>query len=96
MVVNATTWEFSPFKDPSCVVNAGDHEFFHHKSFIYYGGVKQLTVSKLALLFFRAKPDASPELLARITRGAAISVQFPRGYRRLLIDQRIIDPPESP
>ena len=91
LVVNATTWEGSYHKDPACTLDAGDHEFFDHKSFVYFGGARLLTSEEVERLRLMDKTDASDELLARMTVGAAKTRQLRRGYRRLLVEQGFLE-----
>ena len=73
--VMVTSWTDNPkLDDPACILNAGDHEFIKHKSYIAYREVvlfeKEHLESCLKFGTFKVKPPVSKELLKRIIKSA--------------------------
>lgn len=73
--VMVTSWKDNPkLDDPACILNAGDHEFIKHKSYVAYKEVvlfeKEYIESCLEYGTFKIKEPVSKELLERIIKSA--------------------------
>lgn len=92
LLVSITT--FAPKEEDCCKISKGEHPFIKHTSCIRYKDAR--IVSVLALLHILTttatvkREPVSPELLARIRAGAALSEFLPEECRRLLQDQSLL------
>lgn len=84
LLVNITTWT-NPLCDDSCILNAGDHEFIRHKSWVVYRAAR---VESNATIIrgisdgrFRPHKPATQKVIAAIQRGLINSPHTPRKYK---------------
>lgn len=67
----------SPLCDPACIIEAGEHPFITHKSYIAYKETVQFTEEQLNKKFLNGecipRDSLSPELLKRVKDSAAKS-----------------------
>lgn len=74
--------------DDACEVKAGDHPFIAHDSFIDYRFARvdaaRNMEERVKSGIFIAKENCSPDLLARIVRGASLSRRINREFRQIL------------
>ncbi len=95
LIVTATTLREGKFHDPSCVLNAGDHPFIIHKSYIAFQYAKTRPDKELDRLLASGsiilEEKISEEILRRIHIGAATSDHIALGFRDLLRDQGFIE-----
>lgn len=73
--VMVTSWTGNPkLDDPSCILEAGEHEFITHKSYIAYKETIPFKADwieyNLECGIYRAKPPVSKDLLERIIKSA--------------------------
>lgn len=77
LLVNISSINPDKFYDPACIVEADEHPFIKHQSYVFYRHAEQRTSNKIEKLveqgYFIQKDDVSPELLARIIAGFEIS-----------------------
>jgi len=92
LIVNLTTVRSSC--DPACILNAGDHPFVKHPSYLLYAESRIVTSAeldqKVAAGQIILEPKMRGDVLARIRQGAAISNYIPLQNRKLLEDQGLI------
>lgn len=81
--VNLSSWkEGAPINDPACILNAGDHSFIKHKSFIVY----EKAVSLRVPLFIQRVQDGTfielepltDEIYQRVLQGFILSDRTPK------------------
>lgn len=74
--------------DNACLIQAGEHEFVKHLSYVYYREprIEQLShvIKMLETGTWRSKAKCSPELLKRIFNGAKQSSRAPRYLAKIL------------
>jgi hypothetical protein len=75
LAVSFTTLE--PYKDQTCIVEAGEHPFVQHPTCVMYSAAIRITQEKLNAAFasrsaIRQNP-VSPELLERVRAGLFVS-----------------------
>lgn len=80
--------------DSACVVQAGEHPFVTHPSFVYYADAICAQRVKLEALLLSLRPQdrhesASPVLLRRMQEGVMKGDCEPR-CRRILLDQGLV------
>jgi hypothetical protein len=87
LFVNITTLKGS-FAEPTCILQAGEHPFVHHPSYIRFGGAKTAQVSQLnraeSMNLIKRQPPVSAMLLQRIQQAALISPRLNQTYKALL------------
>jgi hypothetical protein len=92
-VVNFSSW--SRRHDQSCIVNAGDHPFVHHRTIENYPEAELTSVGKLRRLLsvgaLELRQPLSEALLNRIRAGAGVSTRLPNEHRRLLVEQGLLE-----
>jgi len=92
VTVNVTSWRED--KDQSCIIEASEHRFITHRSCIYYGEDRLITLSQykmfLAMGHLESHDPINNQLLKRILDGAAISPHMPLRNRQILVDQGLI------
>ena len=96
LVANFTTFRGSGvFHDPACVVEKNEHPALAHRSWVRYQDAR--LVSGLGLIkainqrTLDCHQDLSFELLRRVRIGAGESEFLRLEYRKLLVDQGLID-----
>ncbi|MDR1613128.1 MAG: hypothetical protein LBT97_10170 [Planctomycetota bacterium] len=97
VLVNATTFHKGSWNDPACVLDAGEHPFIRHKSYIAYRHAR-IDPQENVERFARQKlDDCSPVLLARIASGLAVSRFTPRFIKEALrtAESHTASPPVS-
>lgn len=89
VIFNFTTWHAGD--DESCVIEPGDHPAVRHRTVIAYRRGRLLSEKTLAELkrisCYSAGVPVSPELLARIHRGALASPFTPQKLQALIQEQ---------
>jgi hypothetical protein len=89
---NFTSWRAD--KDQSCIVDAGEHRFLTHRSCIYYGEDRLISLDQYNTLLgsghVLSHDPVSKTLLGRILDGAKVSPYLPFGKRQILIEQGLI------
>jgi len=88
LMVGASSRKEGVAHDGACELKAGDHPFITHDSFIDYRFARIESASdverKVQAGTFIVKQACSPELLARIVRGALSSRRINREFRQIL------------
>ena len=91
VIVNLTSWHGRKTDDPACIVDVGEHEFIHHKSYVNYADARSAEIGQLESLrqqdFLTLHADASPALLRKIWNGAAKSKYMKGKYLAVLKSQ---------
>ena len=94
VIFNVTTWHDGC--DESCILQAGDHPFVHHTSFIAYRRGQLLLSQALEIMqkmgYYQQMPPVSRELLYRIQSGALKS-DFTAQRLQKLVRESMIEPP---
>lgn len=96
VIVNITSWKecATGLNDGSCIVNAGEHPFITHKSYVYYRKAHCSTLRMLEDAFSQSlmekREDCTKELLGKILDGAANSRFIPFEIIELLEEQSLI------
>ena len=94
VIVNLTTWK-GPASDQACVIDAGDHPFVRHRSYVYYQGAKVDPLRHLNRMLESGglvMQDAlTTEQLARVRQGAGASIRTPSFAREILAQQGLIE-----
>ena len=89
LIVNLTTVRRD--HDPACVLNAGDHSFVKHASYMRYSGSQIVSArdldQKLSAGQIILEGKVSAQVLQRIRTGAAASEFIPIENLRLLQEQ---------
>lgn len=80
LLVNVTSW--TPHGDKTCLLERGDHPFIGHKSYAYYGAMRDCEPSDLDEAP-KHVPVSKP-LLDRLLSGALKSPHTKRGMKQLL------------
>lgn len=84
LTVSIDTYK-SRFQDDSCIIQAGEHQFIKHVSFVNYRYAKVLSFAKifngLKQHIFIRKEDVSEELLRKIQDGAKKSKNLSREFK---------------
>ncbi len=84
VLVNFTSWSGTSEDDPACIINRGEHEFVHHKTYVSYIDTRFAAISKLESLarqkWLTMYPDVSATLLKRIWDGAGKSIHMKGKY----------------
>ena len=92
LIVNLTTVRSNC--DPACILDAGDHPFVKHPSYLLYAESRIVTNQeldrKVAAGQTILEPKMRRDVSARIRHGAAISNFIPLQNRKLLEDQGLI------
>lgn len=93
-VVNVTTVRGEDY-DASCILMPGDHYTIRHKSYVGYRRGWVLNLNALKQVFevgqiHRTKPGFSPELVARVQKGAMASRWTPARIKGLLAEQGLV------
>ncbi len=82
-------------KDPTCILQAGDHAFIKRPTAVDYGRGMEVSNSALEACANTGKlvlqGPLQPHLLERIREGAATSQFTPEGCRKILARQGIIE-----
>ena len=72
--------------DDTCELDAGDHEFLQHLSFVFYAQSKLAEASKINRGFrvgaLVPKPDMDDEVFARVEAGICASPDTPRTIKK--------------
>lgn len=88
IMVSVTSVKPESPHDPACIINAGEHPFITHESYVYYREPRIEPVahvqSMVANSVWRSHEPCSPELLARIRSGLLSSRRVPRHIKKLL------------
>jgi hypothetical protein len=92
LIVSLTT--FKPKKEPTCLLNIGDHPAISHTTCVAYGlanapSLAQLEQARADGHLIPAEP-VSVEILARIREGAALSKKLAIDYGELLDSQGLL------
>ena len=84
VVFNLTS--FRPHCDGTCVMEAGEHPFIIHKTIVRYAAGELLDESAQAFVAktYPSREPASPQLIAKIQRGAIASPQTPNKLKALI------------
>jgi hypothetical protein len=86
-MVNATTLREGVPYDPACVVEAGEHAFIKHRSYLAYRHMRVDTSTHVEHMVrsgaWTARDPCSPDLLHRIAAGVCLSRLTPREYKRV-------------
>jgi hypothetical protein len=94
ILVNLTTWAGKSDDDPACIINKGEHEFVHHKTYVSYIDTRFASIKQLESLarqkWLTMYPDASKVLLKKIWGGAEKSIHTKGKYLSLLRSQGCI------
>jgi hypothetical protein len=94
VVVPLMTWD--QYKDNTCTIEKGEHDFVRHRSYIDYRCAKMVAADfvekQIKTRAFRKHSPASATLLAKIREGAAKSDFLALGLRDILEDQELVDP----
>lgn len=87
LMASATTVREGIPHDPSCILDAGDHPFIQHRSYIAYRYARVDAASHIESMVSASSwvPQApcSPELLQRVVEGMRVSRQAPREFKQL-------------
>lgn len=85
LVVSVSTWT-NHYCDGSCILEAADHEFLRHKSWVMYRKTRVESAETLdngvQTGLFKVKPDMSREVFARVCAGILDSPHTPRKMKR--------------
>lgn len=77
--------------DAACEVNAGDHPFIHHPSYVAYRYMRLDSAAHVELMVSRGvwtvHAPCSPQLLDRVVAGARTSRLMPREFRVLFAER---------
>lgn len=97
VIVNITSWrnDATPMNDSSCILEANEHPFIKHKSYVYYHYAIITTVNNIENGFtggvLEPQDDCSSELLDKILLGASQSQHIPIKIIGVLQEQGLID-----
>jgi hypothetical protein len=73
LFVSISTLKPDKFHDPTCIIEAGEHEFVKHRSFVAYSHAQQRSSNKINLCIkngqFIKKPNLNDGLLERVLKG---------------------------
>jgi hypothetical protein len=92
VVASFTTWE--PYKDPSCIVQRGDHPWIKHKTCVYFRGAqilpddvldRQVSAGTIVL-----QEPLEQALLDRIRAASALSKEMKGRPFSILEDQGLV------
>jgi hypothetical protein len=82
-------------KDPTCIVNPGEHPFVTHPTVVNYRDAKAVSNTDLEHLLglnhLHSHEPLSPVVLSRIREGAARSKFIREGCRKILAKQGLIE-----
>ena len=78
-------------QERTCILNAGDHPFIRHPSFVNFFCAKKPSAAVIVQRAKRGK-SVTPELLARIREAAGKSLFLPLELRSILEQQGLVDP----
>jgi hypothetical protein len=88
VIVSVTTLRNIPSDDLACLLNAGEHPFVRHPSYVAYVQAEVVTVPHLQGLLSTGvcsiQPDLSAEVLARVRAGLHLSKRISREFKKLL------------
>lgn len=88
IVVSVTTLRPDARHDPTCILQAGEHPFITHESYVYYRQPEVYTVDevdkRVATMGWQGKEPCSPELYAKISDGLRRSKMVPNYIKELL------------
>lgn len=94
VTANFTSWAEGKDKDPSCIVEPGEHKAVTHRSCMYYGN-NAFTLELYERLrksgALVPQDPVSRKLLERILAGAAVTRSMPLGNKEALASQGLID-----
>jgi len=94
LVVNFNTWK--PWGDPACVLNAGEHPFIRHRTYVNYRDALVMSRDELAMLLRlnQAAPRAplSEPLLKKI-RERAGEADIAIEHFNILVNQGLVEAP---
>lgn len=83
----------APWKDQTCVLNAGEHSFVRHETVVGYNRAELRNASQIAQAIASgqliADDDVAPALLTRIQNGALKSARTPNLVKDFLRTQGI-------
>jgi hypothetical protein len=88
-LAGATTLHEGDPYDPACVLEAGEHPFIRHRSYIAYRHMRFDALPHIKQLAWTRHEDCSHELLARIVEGIFQSRLTPRHIKRDLARFRV-------
>jgi hypothetical protein len=92
LIVNFTSWYEG--RDPSCVLQRGEHPFIKHKTCVNYRESRITSLGKIQAAVdsgaLRIRQSVSSKVLANIRRGAAVSLFIPLDNLQLLKDQSLV------
>lgn len=73
LIVNITSTKVGKYHDPACVLNAGDHEFITHESYVLYRCAQTMRAGHIANMvdkkYYLTKADWHPQIFDRIVAG---------------------------
>lgn len=88
VLVNATTLDPNIPHDPGCILNAGDHAFIKHDSYMAYRWIRYEQPSHIDHMrqqgLFISQPDVDPIVLKRIRVGLCKSKLTDRRLKKLV------------
>jgi hypothetical protein len=86
LFVNVTTRK--EFKDDTCILKKGDHDFIRHESVINYADATESDVSlireAIANKIFKPHTPVRNDVLDKIQKGAYVSPAFPPKYLKYI------------
>lgn len=88
ILVNFTSIRDDIPYDDACIIQAGEHPFIQHKSYISYRNARIDSVAHIENLLekgvFIEKEPCSQKLLEKILQGALKSKRIPREFKRII------------
>lgn len=93
VMVNFTSHK--PWKDDSCILRRGEHQFISHETSIFYREARHYSEQRLSELYAENKiirqEPVSDEVLGRIRKGMIKSRHAPRKFKRILREQGLVE-----
>jgi hypothetical protein len=94
LFVGMTSWD--ALEDQSCILTVGEHSTVTHRTCITYsrGNAKASNAEidkMLAAGLLRKFEPATEEVLKRIRQGAILSTRTPGDFKKMLIEQGLVD-----
>lgn len=87
--------EGKPGHDSTCVLHPGDHPFINRPTFVNYSRARWMPKDAMERLLsyntISPREDLQPNILKAVQQGAGESRSLKEKYRRLLIEQGIIE-----
>jgi hypothetical protein len=99
LFVGTTSWNAR--EDHACVLQSGEHSTVTHRTCITYsrGNAKASDAELDALVksgLLEVFEPLSDAVLERIRTGAMESTRTPKEFKRMLIEQSLVDDPDAP